>query len=243
MEIDTSHSDTAAVATAAAAAVAVKDSAVFSFESPSSTIIAGPSMAGKTVLALSILKASKTMYTIPPEKILYAYGVYQSKFDSLESEIPNLTLHHGLPSREVLDELKSTEGHSLLLLDDLMDEICKSAEMCSLFTRDVHHGRISVIMMSQNVFHQSRYSRTINLNTSYLILMKTCRDLQQIHTLSRQMFPGAPKRLVEAYEDATQRPRGYLVVNNLTSSGDDDVRLCTSILPEDTLVLYTAKKC
>ena len=117
----------------------------------------------------------------------------------------------------------------------------KSSEMCSLFTREVHHGRISVIMISQNVYHQSRYSRTISLNTSYLILMKTCRDLQQIHFLSRQMFPGTPKRLVEAHEDATRLPRGYLVVNNLTSSGDEDVRLSTSILPGETLVLYTKK--
>ena len=217
--------------------------ALFKFESPSSTVIAGPSMAGKTVLALSILKHSHLMYTIPPEKILYAYGVYQKKFEDLEVQIPNLTLHHGLPSRDTLDELKSDEGHNLLVLDDLMDEICKSSEMCSLFTRDVHHGRISVMMLSQNVFHQSRYSRTISLNTSYLILMKTCRDLEQIHSLSRQMFPSCRKRLVEAYEDATRKPRTYLVVNNLTNSGDEDIRLSSCILPWETLVLYIAKKC
>ena len=216
---------------------------VFKFESPSSTVIAGPSMSGKTVLTLAILRASKTMYTVPPDRILYAYGVSQSKFDGLESEIPNVTLHEGLPSRDMVEELKTREGHNLIVLDDLMDEICKSSEMCALFTRDVHHGRISVIMMSQNVFHQSRYSRTISLNTSYLILMKTCRDLEQIHRLSRQMFPSSRKRLVEAYEDATSRPRGYLVVNNLTNSGDEDVRLSTNILPGETLVLYTAKKC
>ena len=218
-----------------------KEESLFQFESPSSTTIVGPSMCGKTVLALSIVKNSRVMYTIPPMKILYAYGVYQKKYEGLEALVPNLSLHHGLPERELIEELKSEEGNNLVVLDDLMDEICKSAEMCSLFTREVHHGRISVIMISQNVYHQSRYSRTISLNTSYLILMKTCRDLQQIHFLSRQMFPGTPKRLVEAYEDATYQPRGYLVVNNLTSSGDEDVRLSTSILPGDTLVLYTRK--
>ena len=216
---------------------------VFKFESPASTVIAGPSMSGKTVLTLAILRNAEAMYTIPPERILNAYGVHQKKFDDLEAEVTNLNVHHGLPTREMIEELKSDNdtGHSLLVLDDLMDEICKSSEMCSLFTRDVHHSRISVIMISQNVYHQSRYSRTISLNTSYLILLKTCRDLQQIHFLSRQMFPDTPKRLVEAYEDATRQPRGYLVVNNLTSSGDDDVRLSTSILPSDTLVLYTRK--
>ena len=218
-------------------------SGIFKFESPSSTMVIGPSMAGKTVLTLDILRNASKMYTVPPKNIIYAYGVYQKVFTRLETELNNITFHEGLPTKEMIENLGSEEeeDHSLLVIDDLMDEICKSAEMCALFTRDVHHRRISVIMITQNIYHQSKYSRTISLNTSYLILMKTCRDLQQIHHLSRQMFPSTPKRLLEAYEDATRRPRGYLVVNNLTGSGDEDVRLSTNILPEDTLVLYTRK--
>lgn len=213
---------------------------IFSFESPSSTMVVGPSMAGKTVLTLNILRNSSVMYTIPPKNIIYAYGVYQKVFTQLESELDNLILHEGLPTREIIDRIGSEEeeDHSLIVLDDLMDEVCKSPEMCALFTRDVHHRRISVIMITQNIYHQSRYSRTINLNSGYLILMKTCRDLQQIHLLSRRMFPSTPKRLLEAYEDAIRRPRGYLVVNNLTGCSDEDVRLVTNILPGEVLVLY-----
>ena len=218
-------------------------SSIFKFESPSSTMVIGPSMAGKTVLTLDILRNATEMYTVPPKNIIYAFGVYQKVFTQLETELNNITFHEGLPTKEMIESLGSEEeeDHSLMVIDDLMDEICKSAEMCALFTRDVHHRRISVIMITQNIYHQSKYSRTISLNTSYLILMKTCRDLQQIHHLSRQMFPSTPKRLLEAYEDATRRPRGYLVVNNLTGSGDEDVRLSTNILPKDTLVLYTRK--
>ena len=170
------------------------------------------------------------------------YTVYQKAFSELETELNNLTLHEGLPSKEMIESIGSEEkeSHSLIVLDDLMDEICKS-EMCSLFTRNIYNRCICVIMITQNIFHQSKYSRTISLNSSYLILMKTYRDLQQIHHLSCQMFPSTPKRLLEAYEDATRPPRGYLVVNNLTGSGDDDVRLSTSILPKDTLILYTRK--
>lgn len=206
-------------------------------------MLVGPSMSGKTVLAMKILRNASLMYRIPPRKIIYAYGVYQKVFTQLEADVPNLTLHEGLPDRELIESMGSEEPdhHTLIVLDDLLDEICKSAEMCALFTREVHHRRISVIMLSQNVFHQSRYSRTINLNTGYLILMKTCRDLQQIHLLSRQMFPSTPKRLLEAWEDATRVPHGYLVVNNLTGSGDEDIRLSTRILPTDNLVLYTRK--
>lgn len=200
-------------------------------------------MSGKTVLTMKILRNASKMYRIPPSRIIYAYGVYQKVFAELESDVKNLTLNEGLPGRELIESIGSQDPHhhTLLVLDDLLDEIGKSAEMCALFTREVHHRRISVIMLSQNIFHQSRYSRTINLNSSYLILMKTCRDLQQIHHLSRQMFPSTPKRLLEAWEDATRAPRGYLVVNNLTGTGDEDIRLSTGILPTEDLILYTKK--
>ena len=213
---------------------------VFKFQCPASALVIGPSMSGKTALTMAILRNSAQMYEIPPKEIVYAYGVYQKVFGELEEEMNNVTLHEGLPNKELIERIGSEEpDHNVILvLDDLLDEICKSAEMCALFTRDVHHRRISVIMLSQNIYHQSRYSRTISLNSSYLILMKTCRDLQQVHHLSRQMNPSTPKRLLEAYEDSIREKYGYLVVNNLTGSGDEDIRLSTNILPSDDLILY-----
>lgn len=216
---------------------------IYKFQAPSSTLIVGGSQSGKTVLVSKILRVADEMYTIPPSKILYCYGIYQKIFSQLESEVEKLSLHEGLPTMETIEDIGSQDDdtHNLLVLDDMMDEIYKSPEFCSLFTRGVHHRRISVIMLSQNLFHQSKYSRTINLNSNYLILMKTYRDLQQIHFLSRQMFPNTPKRLLEAYEDATSRPRSYLVVNNLVNTEDQDTRLACDILPDETLVLYTRK--
>ena len=219
------------------------EDSVFTFESPSSTLVVGPTMSGKTHLVMKILRNCQRMYTVPPKRIVYAYGVYQKVFTKLENEVENVTLHEGLPSKELIESIGSEDerDHSVLVLDDLMDEVCKSAEMCALYTRDVHHRRISVITLSQNVYHQSKYSRTISLNMAYMILMKTCRDLQQIHHLSRQRYPSTPKRLLEAYEDATRKARGYLVVNNLTGTDDEDIRLCTNIFPGETLTLYVKK--
>jgi hypothetical protein len=216
---------------------------VFSFHAPSSILLAGPTMAGKTSLTMSILRNADTMYKVPPKHIIYCYGVYQRVFSQLEDDIANLTLHHGLPSTELIENIGSEEpeDHSIIILDDLLDSVCESRAMCQLFIRNCHHLRISVIFITQNLYHQAKYSRTINLNSSYLILMKTCRDLQQIHYLSRQMDPSTPKRLLEAYECATSRPWGYLVVNNLTATGDDDIRLSSCILPWEDLVLYVKR--
>ena len=37
---------------------------------------------------------------------------------------------------------------------------------------------------------QGKSSRTINLNTNYIILFKNPRDKYQVYLLARQMFPG-----------------------------------------------------
>ena len=48
---------------------------------------------------------------------------------------------------------------------------------------------ICVICLVQNMFYQGKESRTMSLNTQYLVLFKSPRDKQQISILSRQMYP------------------------------------------------------
>ena len=212
---------------------------LFQFSTPCSIGICGPTLSGKTTLLLNILKNSQTMFNQPPHRIIYAYGIYQPAFDNLEKDIPNLTLHEGIPNEEMIRGLDSSK-HNLLILDDLMEECAKSKHMSIMATRGVHHMNITVCFILQNIYYKSSIMRTISLNLSYFILMKTNKDLQQIHCLSRQMFPSTPMRLVEAFEDATKIPRGYLVINNLPDA-DEDTRLATGILPNQMLTLYIKK--
>ena len=53
----------------------------------------------------------------------------------------------------------------------------------------------------------------ISLNTHYIILFENPRDSQQISTLAGQMYPGNLQFLIEAYQDATKKPHGYLFIN------------------------------
>ena len=59
----------------------------------------------------------------------------------------------GLPD---VEELESC----LLVLNDMMDSL--ESGVADLFTKGSHHKNISVIAVSQNVFHQSRFQRTIS---------------------------------------------------------------------------------
>jgi len=46
--------------------------------------------------------------------------------------------------------------------DDLLNEVY-SKDVCDLFTKGSHHRNISVILITQNLFHQGRFSRYISL--------------------------------------------------------------------------------
>ena len=47
------------------------------------------------------------MFSSPPEKVLYWYGIYQPLFEEMEKEISFVSFHQGLPNEDVLQPLAS----------------------------------------------------------------------------------------------------------------------------------------
>ena len=74
----------------------------------------------------------------------------------------------------------SRDGHALLILDDLMQEVSNSKDLLDLFCQYSHHMGISVVYLTQNLFQQGRFSCTIALNTHVLVLLKSMRNASQI---------------------------------------------------------------
>ena len=73
----------------------------------------------------------------------------------------------------------------LLVIDDLMSET--NSEINELFTKGSHHQNISVIFITQNLFYTEKDTRTMNLNTHYIVLFKNPRDATQVAHFGRQM--------------------------------------------------------
>jgi hypothetical protein len=69
------------------------------------------------------------------------------------------------------------------------------------------------MVLTQNIFNKGKHSRTISLNSHYLVLFKNPRDATQISFLARQMYPKNSKFLEEAYFDATKDPYEYLLID------------------------------
>ena len=76
----------------------------------------------------------------------------------------------------------------------------------TLFTKKSHHRNTSVLYLVQNLLPKNKESRTISLNSQYMVVFKNPRDASQMSHLARQMYPGRAKFVKEAFKDATSVP-------------------------------------
>ena len=197
---------------------------------PFGAIISGASGAGKTHFVEKLLKNKDFMVTPIPHHILWCYGAWQSNYEKWRNEIKFI---EGLPNSSEIPQ------NSLLIIDDLMAET--DASVTQIFTKSSHHQNISIIYIVQNLFSKCKEMRTISLNAHYICLFKNPRDITQMLTLGRQMYPGKSKYFTEAYKDACQRPHGYLLCD-LKQSTPEMFRLRTNIFPdENPEVVYVQK--
>ena len=212
----------------------------FLLKKASTMCISGPSRSGKTTFIKKLLINLEHMYPDgdTPHNILYCYSIEQPMYLEMKEIIPNITFHKGLPSRDTIEGL-GNEDHNLVVLDDLITRLQKSEDILEMFLLGSHHLNISVFYLTQNIFHQGKYSRTITLNTQYLTLFKTPRDSSQIKYLARQVFPSTPHALSEAYYDATEsQDFGYLFLD-LSQQCKESLRMRSHITPDHYTIVYT----
>ena len=205
---------------------------------PATFCISGPTGSGKTVWIFKLIQHIKDVFVDAPERILWFYGQYQSSYEKFSRDLPDIEFINGLP--EDWSEIIDPRVKNLIILDDLMYECGNDPEITKLFTKGSHHCNLSVIYVVQNLFHQAKESRTISLNSQYIVLFKNPRDRSQILHLAKQMYPGQTKFMVEAYADATSKPYSYLFVD-LKPNCPEEYRLRSNIFPGETTYAYTPK--
>ena len=179
------------------------------YHHPFTMIVAGPTRSGKTSWVVNLLKNRMNQIKPTPSRIVYCYMHWQPMYDELEQIIPSIEWGDGLPTEETF----STFPNSIVVLDDLMDGIVNDSKMMKVFTEGSHHQNISVIFMTQNIFHPGKKARTILLNTQYMVLFKNPRDRQQIKTLARQMYPDDWLNFMKVFKKETDKPYGKLIID------------------------------
>ena len=122
----------------------------------------------------------------------------------------------------------------LLVFDDSCEEIYQEKEFVKLAVAG-RHKKVHCIFVKHNLFHQSKWLRTIDLNTTHIILFKSPRDLQQIDHLSRQL-----KKVVflrDCYTRATSEPYGHLLID-LDPKTSECLQFCSNITAPGASIFY-----
>jgi hypothetical protein len=172
-----------------------------------------------------------------------------------ETNFKNIYWHHGglgeagLTAKEMckLTKIKYIEGFDpgwtkrlkegdVIVIDDLYQESNKESDFNNLFTKISRHRGVTVIFITQNLFHQGGQHRTRNLNVQYLVLFKNPRDQTVIDFVARQAFPNNKNFLIESFQDATSNAHGYLFLD-FTQGCPDELRIRTNIF-NDEITIY-----
>ncbi|KAG8239773.1 hypothetical protein J437_LFUL019375 [Ladona fulva] len=136
----------------------------FPLSAPFTMTISGPTVSDKSVWMEKFIDSIDALVDKKFESIIWCY----SEFQSISSKIrvnPKVKFHQGVPD---LSEISNgSKAHRLICLDELMMEIDSS--IVNLFTKGAHHWNLSVIFITQNLFHQGKGHRDISLNSHYII--------------------------------------------------------------------------
>ena len=92
-------------------------------------------------------------------------------------------------------------SNGILILDDLMEQVVKDPKIVSVFTEGSHHKNISVLFLKQNMYQKGAHTRTMSMNTQYMVLFKNPRDQTQIRTLAMQIFHTGWRDFLKYYEE------------------------------------------
>jgi hypothetical protein len=205
------------------------DYSLAQFRHPFSCLIAGPTGCGKTLFLTNLLLHCETTITAPVQRLIYCYGTeLPDTFRILRHKFPFLETYNGL-----VDDLKfNPRTNNFIILDDLMTDVGSSAEVANYFTRGCHHSNMTVFLLTQNIFQQDKFARTISTNSNYIVYFKNPRDNLQINNLARQVFPGRIGVLVNSFQIATENAHGYLCMD-FKQDIENRFRLKTYLLPTD----------
>jgi hypothetical protein len=155
--------------------------------------------------------------------------------NQISNIIPDIEFVEGLPDKNMFCD---PNENTLLILDDLMDEIGKSSAISKLFTMDSHHCNTSVFSILHNQYNQEKFTRTMSLNTHYLINFPNKRDKSQITRLNTQIFPSYPGFLQAVSAEVAKKPYEPFIVN-LHPDTPEYLSVIANIFPGSIPTIFT----
>ena len=183
----------------------------FNFRHKFSLLVVGPTQSAKTYFVQQILKHSRIVYEEQNSiRIFLYYNQWQECYEKLKKSLgKSIRFERGVPElSKDLCEI-NPRYNNIIILDDLMAEATDSPVVSRLFTQG-RHRNASVILSLQNMFPKGKCNTDISRNAQYLALFQSPSDRKQIGIIAERMFD----KNMNAYYKETEKPYGYLLVDN-----------------------------
>ena len=176
---------------------------------------AGKTQSGKTYFVQQILKYNRIVYEEQKSiRIFWYYNQRQECYEKLKKSLgKSIRFERGVP--ELSDDLCEiiARYNNIIILDNLMAEATDSPVVSRLFMQG-RHRNASVILLLQNMFPKGKYNTDISRNAQYLALFRSPNDRKQIGIIGERMFDKNRVHFMNAYYKETEKPFGYLLVDN-----------------------------
>lgn len=199
-------------------------------------LVSGSTGCGKSTFICRLLSDLDGSVDTKIKQVVWFYAESNSRPSfppQLEQKL-NLKFQKGVPETFT----NESNAPTLIILDDLMNETGDDERVSQLFTRGSHHQQISIILTTQNLFHQGKFFRTISLNCKYIVIFKNPRDSLQALALSKQVYPENSRELNRVYKEATIRPHTYLLLD-LSQNIHPQLRFRTgNVFDNDICICY-----
>ena len=197
--------------------------------------VVGPSGSGKTHFVVNLL--SRGNFKEPTRQIYWLMGTDEGESGDTLKQFKKLKQVKILKGFQAGWQDKPRKG-DVVVIDDLFSESTKEQDFNNMFTKVARHRQVTVIFITQNLFHQGGQHRTRNLNVHYLVIFKNPRDNTVIDYLARQAFPSNRAFLIDAFKDATvDKPHGYLFLD-FTQTCPDMIRVRSDIFNPEGIIVY-----
>ena len=180
-------------------------------KTPCSVLLSGKSKCGKTTLLIDILSQWRN-YTDDEDgkyfrNIYWFYGTespedfykmnnivnsYNLKLpeDSMSFKSKITFVKGDLTDTLVLDKINSIPHYSIVILDDMMNEMTRREDVSNILTREAHHKNWCVFMLWQYLHPEGRFARQLVNQVDYKFIFQDPARSDQLRAVINQMYPG-----------------------------------------------------
>ena len=130
-------------------------------QNPFTLIVAGPRSCGKSTFVIRLLECREQLFDIVFKNIVWCHSE-----NNAPHHLKNFSFVKGVP------DFENPENLPTLIVSDYLMDSAYSTKVRKLFTKGSHHRNISLVVITQNLFHQDPSSCDISLNNKYIVVLR-----------------------------------------------------------------------